>query len=160
MLTKNEIDNLGISNVVVLDTDNAADIYMEKLFPQWCDVYVYTLEGGYPRDAYLRARLEHELQHNDQLVVFLYGARSETTFATASQRRLHMSQLLRKDLRSGGLSTRSSRAIFGFDAVRIAELCQGFSSGFSNQRNTSYNNIMDDLSIKTSVRWYHDLIKS
>ena len=47
------IENLEIKNVVILDSDSAGDLYMEKLFPYWVDVVVITLPTSFATVTYV-----------------------------------------------------------------------------------------------------------
>lgn len=156
VLTKQEIENIGISVVVILDRDDSGDLYMEKLFPLWSDVVVFTVEGKYPTNTLLRERLLEEMRSNPKLICILYGAQSEKLEGLLSQRRLHMSQILKKEL----VSSINPSPGFKMSDNKIVALCRAFASGFDLDRRKSYNGLLDDLTVPESIKWYHNLIRS
>jgi hypothetical protein len=154
-MNQNDINNIDIRHVVVLDTDTSGDIYMEKMFPQWVDVVVITLEGKYPLNQLLRTRVLQEIESNPTIYLLLYGAQSEK-MASASPRRMLMSSFLNQDLRRYPWQ----RPTWNFDEDKILNLCRGFCQvGRDPARLQSYNHYIDVM-MPSSVSWYHTLIRS
>lgn len=156
ILSRSEIENIGISTIVILDRDDSGDLYMENLFPLWSDLVVFTVEGKYPTNPVLRERVLEEMRTNPKLICILYGARSEQLDYLLSQRRLHMSQILKKELVSGINPSPG----FKMDEKKIVALCRAFAQGFDSDRQQSYNGLLDDLTVPESVKWHHNLIRS
>jgi hypothetical protein len=154
-MNQDDINNIDIKNVVVLDTDAAGDLYMEKIFPYWVDVVVLTLEGKYPLNQLLRTRILQEVESNSNIYLLLYGAQSEK-MKSASPKRLLMSAFLNQDLRRYPWQ----RPAWDFNEDRIINLCRGFCGiGRDHDRLQSYNHYIDVM-MPASVNWYHNLIRS
>jgi hypothetical protein len=154
-MNQNDIDNIDIQRIVVLDTDAAGDLYMERVFPLWVDVIVVTLEGKYPVNTLLRDRVLTEIQSNPNIYLLLYGAESEK-MPSASLSRLLMSAFLNQDLRRYPWQT----PIWNFDENKIISLSKAFCNiGRDSARLQSYNHYIDVM-MPSSVGWYHDLIRS
>jgi hypothetical protein len=154
-MNQNDIDNIDIRQVVVLDTDVAGDIYMERIFPLWVDAIVVTLEGKYPVNAALRTRVLNEIDTNPNIFLILYGAESEK-ITSASVSRLTMSSFLNQDLRRYPWQL----PIWSFDENKIISLCKAFcDAGIDRDRLQSYNHYIDVM-MPASVCWYHNLLRS
>lgn len=153
-MDNNDIENIPIENVALLDTDAAGDLYMEKLFPLWTDVVVFTLEGKYPVDSNLRARTLEKIKNDQNLNLFIYGAKSEK-FETASQRRLDMHGLFSLDLRRYPWQ----QPVLELDEYKIIEICRVSRGKKDLERLQSYN-LYIEVMMPDSVKWYHDLVKS
>ena len=148
-----DISNIEINNVVLLDTNAAADLYMEKLFPLWSSVIVVSLEGKYPLNQDLKNRVFENLSNNTNLSILIFGAQAEK-FETASQKRMNMQSLFRLDLRRYPWE----KPVFEFDEYKITELCRAFCDSPDKNRLQSYNSFIDAM-IPESVKWYHDLVR-
>ena len=152
------IENLEIKNVVILDTDSSGDLYMEKLFPYWVDVTVITLEGKYPVNSTLRNRVLAELENNENLVCFCFGANSDR-YPLKTKKKLHLAAFLYKDL----TFNKWSQSHFDFNEERIVVLMMAFSgdtmSRLKIERIDKYNSLLK-VAQPESVRWYHHLIES
>jgi|APGre2960657423_1045063.scaffolds.fasta_scaffold25411_2 hypothetical protein len=158
MTTQEDINNIDVRHVVFLDTDIAGDLYMEKMYPLWCDVVVVTLEGKYPENPVLRERVLAELSTNKNIYCMFFGARAQNQLNIASERRLFVSNYLIRDLQVFGWQ---KKGIFELDESRIMELCMVFcNTMFDHGRLQSYNSVIDQLENNDSVKWYHHLIKS
>lgn len=158
MTTQEDINNIDIKHVVFLDSDAAGDLYMEKMYPLWCDVIVVTLEGKYPQNPMLRERVLAELATNKNIYCMFYGAKAPNELNIASERRLFVSNYLIRDLQ---VYAWQKKGVFEFDESRIIELCMVFcNTMFDMGRMQSYNSVIDQLSENSSVKWYHHLIKS
>lgn len=152
MINKIYVDAVRIESVIILDTDSAGDLYMEKLFPLWVDPIVFTIEGKYPLSLELRQRVLHELEHNPTVRCVLFGAQSEKC-KTASDRKLPMAPFFVKDLTSYFWQ----KPMFEFDEQRIVELMKEFCEKVDTERLGSYKSILD-YNKKSSIKWYHQLI--
>jgi hypothetical protein len=152
------IENLEIKNVVILDSDSAGDLYMEKLFPYWVDVVVITLEGKYPLDLTLRHRILTELENNENLVCFCFGANSDK-YPLKTKKKLRLAPFLYKDL----IFNKWSQSVFDFNEERIVGLMMAFSgdsmSRLKIERIDKYNSLLK-IAQQDSIRWYHHLIES
>lgn len=158
MITQEDIDNIDIRHVVILDSDLAGDLYMEKMYPLWCDVVVVTMEGKYPENPMLRERVLAELATNKNIYCMFYGAKAPHKMNIASERRLHVSNFLIRDLLT---FTWQTKRIFEFNENRIIELCMVFcNTMFDLERIQSFNPIVEKKQENDSVKWYHQLIKS
>ena len=159
MMTQEEINNIDIRNVVILDSDIAGDTYVEKMYPLWVDVIVLTVDGKYPQNQALRERVLAELATNKNIYCIFYGARGARELNIVSEKRLNIAEFLIRDLR---IYEWQHKSIFEFDDRRIIELCMVFcNTMFDSSRLQTYNSIIDQLSENnTSVKWYHQLIKS
>lgn len=159
MITQEDINNIDIRNVVILDSNAAGDMYMEKMYPLWCDVTVLTVEGKYPENPMLRERVLAELATNKNIYCIFYGARGQRELNILTEKRLIVADFLIRDLRIYEWQTKS---IFEFDDRKIIELCMVFcNTMFDSSRMQTYNSVIDQLSEgNTSVKWYHQLIKS
>jgi hypothetical protein len=158
MLLDSEISNIDVKHVVILDTDTAGDLYMEKMYPLWCDVIVVTLEGKYPLDARLRKRVLDELATNKNIYCMFYGARGTQELDILSDRRLFVSNFLVRDLQ---IFKWQKQATFELDEFRIIELCMVFcNTMYDTSRIQTYNFTIDQLQDNSSVKWYHQLIRS
>ena len=157
-MIENIIENLEIKNVVILDSDKAGDLYMEKLFPYWIDVTVITLEGKYPLNLTLRHKILKELENNENLICFCFGANSDR-YPLKTKKKLSLISFLYKDL----TFNKWDRGIFDFNEERIVQLMMGFSgdsmSRLRIERIDKYNSLLK-LAQPDSVRWYHHLIES
>jgi hypothetical protein len=158
MITEKDIYNIGISNVIILDTDESGDLYMEKLFPLWVDVIVVTLEGKYPINPILKARVFKEIENNPDIFCILFGAESEK-LKIKTQKKLNMAQFLCKDLIYFNVNVPE----FNFTDEMIVSLIMAFTgnslSRIKIDRVQKYNNLLD-YALARSVKWYHYLIKS
>lgn len=158
MIADDEINNIDVRHVVILDTDQAGDLYMERLFPMWCDVIVFTVEGKYPLDSRLRNRVLDELATNKNIYCMFYGSRGTQELNILSDRRLFLSNFLVRDLQ---MFKWQKRGTFEFDEARIMELCMVFcNTMYDTSRIQTYNFVIDQLGDNSSVKWYHQLIKS
>ena len=157
-MIENIIENLEIKNVVILDSDKAGDLYMEKLFPYWIDVIVVTLEGKYPLNLTLRHKILKELENNENLICFCFGANSDR-YPLKTKKKLSLAAFLYKDL----TLNKWDQGIFDFNEERIVQLMMGFSgdsmSRLKIERIDKYNSLLK-LAQPDSVRWYHHLIES
>lgn len=157
-MIENIIENLEIKNVVILDSDKAGDLYMEKLFPYWIDVTVITLEGKYPLNLTLRNKILKELENNENLICFCFGANSDR-YPLKTKKKLSLISFLYKDL----TFNKWDRGIFDFNEERIVQLMMGFSgdsmSRLKIERIDKYNSLLK-IAQPDSVRWYHHLIES
>lgn len=153
-MNSTDIDNIDIKNVVILDTDQAGDVYMEKLFPLWVDAVVMTLEGKYPLDSSLKARVLDKMQNDKNLKVILYGANAVKT-ETLSQHRINMFNLFNLDLRRYPWQ----QPVINFDEFKIIELCRAFCDIGDIERLQNYNSYLDVM-MPESVNWYHNLLRS
>ena len=157
-MIENIIENLEIKNVVILDSDKAGDLYMEKLFPYWIDVTVITLEGKYPLNLTLRNKILKELENNENLICFCFGANSDR-HPLKTKKKLSLISFLYKDL----TFNKWDRGIFDFNEERIVQLMMGFSgdsmSRLKIERIDKYNSLLK-IAQPDSVRWYHHLIES
>ena len=157
-MIENIIENLEIKNVVILDSDKAGDLYMEKLFPYWIDVIVVTLEGKYPLNLTLRHKILKELENNENLICFCFGANSDR-YPLKTKKKLSLISFLYKDL----TFNKWDRGIFDFNEERIVQLMMGFSgdsmSRLKIERIDKYNSLLK-IAQPDSVRWYHHLIES
>jgi hypothetical protein len=157
-MIENIIENLEIKNVVILDSDKAGDLYMEKLFPYWIDVTVITLEGKYPLNLTLRNKILKELENNENLICFCFGANSDR-YSLKTKKKLSLISFLYKDL----TFNKWDRGIFDFNEERIVQLMMGFSgdsmSRLKIERIDKYNSLLK-IAQPDSVRWYHHLIES
>ena len=152
------IENLEIKNVVILDSDSAGDLYMEKLFPYWVDVTVITLEGKYPLDAKLRNRVLKELETNESLFCFCFGS-SADKYPLKTKKKLRLAPFFYKDL----AFNKWTQGIFNFNEDKIVGLMMAFvgdtMSRLKIERIDKYNSLLD-IAEPSSVKWYHQLIKS
>lgn len=157
-MIENIVEHLEIKNVVILDSDKAGDIYMEKLFPYWIDVTIITLEGKYPLNVKLREKVLKELEHNENLICFCFGAKADR-YPLKTKTKLRLSLFLYKDL----TFNKWSEAIFNFNEERIVGLMMGFSGDsmarLKIERIDKYNSLLK-IAQPDSVKWYHHLIAS
>jgi len=152
MIDKQHIDAIRVESVIILDSDQAGDIYMEKLFPLWIDPIVFTIEGKYPLHNGLRQRVIRELEDNKNVRCILFGAQSEK-YKTATDRKLAMAPFFVQDLTSYFWQ----KPMFEFYEQRIVELMKEFCEKVDTDRLDSYQPILDYYK-KSSVKWYHSLI--
>jgi hypothetical protein len=152
------IENLEIKNVVILDSDKAGDLYMEKLFPYWVDVTVITLEGKYPLNLTLRNKVLKDLENNENLICFCFGSNADR-YPLKTKKKLRLASFLYKDL----TFNKWSQSIFDFNEERIVGLMMGFSgdtmSRLKIERIDKYNSLLK-IAQPDSVKWYHHLIES
>lgn len=157
-MIENIIENLEIKNVVILDSDKAGDLYMEKLFPYWVDVTVITLEGKYPLNVTLRDKVLKELENNENLICFCFGANSDR-YPLKTKKKLRLAPFFYKDL----TFNKWSQSAFDFNEARIVGLMMGFSgdamSRLKIERIDKYNSLLK-IAESESVKWYHHLIES
>ncbi len=149
-----DINNIEIRNIVLIDKDSSADLYMQELFPLWVDVVVVSLEGKYPLNADLRSTVLELLKTNPNLNIFIYGANAEK-FVTASQKRLSMYSILGLDLRRYPWQ----KPVFDFDEFKIVELCKAFAMSQDLSRLQNYNMYINVM-MPDSIKWYHELLRS
>ena len=146
------VSKIKINCVVVLDSDRAGDLYMEKLYPRWIEPIVYTIEGKYPYDKDLRQKCEYEFANNPNLTVFAFGSRS-ATMKTLSQKKLNMFSFFRKDL----MYFNWQKPILDFDVDKIIHLMTAFYMPEDLDRITNYENQILAYD-SNSVKWYHHLL--
>jgi hypothetical protein len=158
MITEQDIYNIEISNVIILDTDESGDLYMEKLFPLWVDVIVVTLEGKYPINPILKTRVFKEIENNPNIFCILFGAESEK-LKIKTQKKLNMAHFLCKDLIYFDVNVPE----FNFTDEMIVSLIMAFTGNslprIKIDRVQKYNNLLD-YALARSVKWFHHLIKS
>jgi hypothetical protein len=152
------IENLEIKNVVILDSDSAGDLYMEKLFPYWVDVIIITLEGKYPLDPSLKSRVLKELENNEDLFCFCFGSNADK-YLTKTKKKLRLAPFFYKDL----TFNKWTQGIFNFNEEKIVGLMMAFvgdtMSRLKIERIDKYNSLLD-IAQPDSVKWYHRLIES
>jgi hypothetical protein len=152
MIEKKHIDAIRIESVVLLDTDKAGSLYMERLFPLWVDPIVFTIEGKYPLNNELRDRTITELSQNKNIRCILFGAQSEK-YKTATDRKLSMAPFFIQDLTSYFWQ----KPMFEFYDQRIIELMKEFCEKVDIDRIGSYESILN-YNKRSTVKWYHSLI--
>lgn len=166
MLSEQDINNIDIKYIALLDTDEAAGLYMEKMFNLWTEVIVVSLEGKYPEHPALRARVLQELKTNPDLYCVTFGARAVKELEVVTRRVLHMADFFIVDL----TNFEWQRPKFELDEDRIVALMQAFCNKFANtagmDRLNAYNSIINYFNNSTipnqknSLKWYHNLLKS
>lgn len=153
MIELNEINNIDINNVIILDTDQAGDIYMEQLYPIWVDCVVFTLEGKYPLNPLLRQKVIDELATNKNVRCILFGAEAEK-YPTATEVKLPMAPFFLKDL----VRYFWHRPNFEFDQERICEFIKAFCIRRDVERMQRYSYTLNTFE-PSSIKWYHQLLK-
>jgi hypothetical protein len=152
------IENLEIKNVVILDSDKAGDLYMEKLFPYWVDVTVITLEGKYPVNLTLRNRVLTELENNENLFCFCFGSKADK-YPLKTKKKLRLAPFFYKDL----TFNKWTQGIFNFNEEKIIGLMMAFvgdtMSRLKIERIDQYNGLLK-IAQPDSIKWYHHLIES
>lgn len=152
MNTEIQSDLIRIESVIILDSDNAGDIYMERLYPLWIEPVVFTIQGKYPIEKKLRERTIEELGTNKNLKIVAFGADSEK-FVTASEKRLSLASLFIQDLTMYFWQ----EPVFEFNEQRIVKLIQEFCQSNDLNRLISYQNMFHSYK-QSSIKWYHSLI--
>jgi len=158
MITIKDIYNIEIRNVVLLDTDLAGDLYMERLFPLWTDVVVVTLEGKYPVNSNLKNRVLQELKDNADLFCMTFGASSDR-YLLKTQKRFKMAYFLMRDLKNYDHHFLE----FNFDEELLVSIMMSLTESpiaAGNLIRISEYNYMIDTALPESVNWCHSLIKS
>lgn len=156
MITQQDIDNIEIRHVVVLDTDAAGDLYMEKMYPIWCDVIVVTVEGKYPQNPMLRKRVIEELATNKNIYCMLYGVKANKELSIASEKQLFLADFFIRDLQLG----MNGHGIFDLDEFRIIEFCMAFCNiMYDRSRVQDFNSTMDNFDPRL-IKEFHQLIRS
>ena len=164
MLSDEDINNIDIRYVALLDSDEAGDLYMEKLFPLWTDVIVVTLDGKYPENPALRERILRELQTNNELFCFTFGANAVTQLNVVSPKVLHLVDFFFADL----INFPWQKPRLELNEDRIIVIMQAFSNKIANStgRLNNYNAVISYFENATepcqieSRKWYHMLVKS
>lgn len=155
MIKNTDIDNIDIEHVVILDQDSSGDDYMKNLFFRWPEVIVMTVEGKYPTNIYLKTRVIEEIEKNNNLIIFCFGAESEKLNAV-SKKKFRMSSFLLRDL----CRYPWSQPTFQFDDERLVNLMKTLSLSVTElERLKLYNNRID-ISNPDSIKWFHSLLKS
>lgn len=152
------LEHLEIKNVVILDSDEAGDLYMERLFPYWIDVTVITLQGKYPLNRRLRERVLHELENNENLFCFCFGSGADK-YPLKTKKKLRLAPFFFKDL----TFDKWTDSIFNFNEEKIVGLMMAFvgdtMSRLKIERIEKYNSLLK-VAEPSSVKWYHHLIES
>jgi len=164
MLSEQDINNIDLNYVVLLDSDSAGDLYMEKMYPRWTDVIVVTLDGKYPENPILRERVLRELQTNEKIYCITFGAKAIYEFKVISQKVLHMVDFLFADL----VTNTWQKPKLELNEERLIVIMQSFCNKFAagQDRLQSYNSILKSYKNSTfshqknSLRWYHGLVVS
>lgn len=164
MLSDQDIENLHVDYVVLLDSDESGDLYMQHLFPMWTQVIVVTLDGKYPLDARLRNRVLSELEHNENIYCMIFGARASSSMKIATKRRLHMVDFLFTDL----VHFPWQKPRLELNEDRLITIMQAFCEQIAqhDSRVQSYNAVLDHYANSqhdhqaNSLKWYHALVKS
>lgn len=154
MITNDVIDYVRFDSVIILDTDYAGDIYMERLFPLYVEPVVYTLEGKYPIHPLLRKKIESQLSTNSELKCILFGANAEK-LKTATSKKLAMAPLLMHDLTMYFWQ----KPVFDFYEQSIIEIIKSFCFKIDLDRLVAYDKSFDFYK-QSTIKWYHDLIRS
>lgn len=164
MFSDQDIDNLHVDYVVLLDSDSAGDLYMQHLYPMWTQVIVVTLDGKYPLDARLRARVLSELASNENIFCMIFGAKILNTIPVATKRKLHMVDFLFTDL----VHFPWQKPRLELNEDRLITIMQAFCEQIAqhDSRLQSYNAVLDHYANaqndhqSNSLKWYHALVKS
>jgi hypothetical protein len=155
MLTADDIDNIDVSNIVILDLDISGDMYMENLFFRWPDVVVMTLEGKYPTNPFLKNKVLAQIQNDPNIVIFCFGTGSEK-LNVASAKKFRMAPFLLRD----ACRYAWSESAFDFDDEKLINLMKALSLSCNKlERLNTYNNLID-ISIPSSIKWFHNLIRN
>lgn len=152
MIDDNLVETVRIQHVIILDSNEAGDLYMERLYPLWIDPIVFTLEGKYPLNANLRDRVVSALANNKNINCILFGSKSEK-YKTASDKKLCMGSFLMQDLTM--YFWQSPR--FDFNDEKIVDLMYLFCNDRDTDRLSNYSKIFDAYN-KSSLKWFHALI--
>lgn len=155
-MTNDIIEHVEIKNVVILDSDSAGDMYMQKLFPYWVDVTVFTIEGKYPINPLLRQRVINELETNENLFCFTFGSAADK-YKCKTQKKLRMAPIFFKDL----TFNKWSQSVLQLNEEKIIALMMAFvgdtMSRLKAERIEKYNTLIKTAE-PDSVKWYHSLI--
>lgn len=155
MITQQDIDNIDIRYVVILDSDEAGDLYMEKMYPLWCDVVVLTVDGKYPTNPMLKQRVLTELETNENIYCLIWGAK-DTQLKIATKKRLFLADFLIRDLALNW----EGHSIFDFDEFKIIDLCMTFCNVlFDRSRIQNFNVEIDKIDPRI-VKWFHQLMRA
>lgn len=158
MIRTDEIDSIEIKNVLIFDTDNACDIYMQKLYPLWTDVILVSLEGKYPINQFLKNKVFDEIKNNPNLCIIQFGHNSEN-LEVASSKKFKMSYFLLRDL----VMYDRHQPEFNFDEELIVSVLMSLAESsplVSNLKRPQIYNHVIDSSVKDSIKWYHYLLRS
>lgn len=158
MIKDEMVDAIEVKNVVILDLDSSGDLYMEKLFPYWIDVIVFTLEGKYPVNAKLRQKIINELENNENIVCYTFGAGADK-YPMKTKKILRLAPFFYADFKMD----KWTKSIFEFDEAKITILMKAFvgdtMSRLRPDRIQKYNPLIENVPQDT-VKWFHSLIKS
>lgn len=164
MLSDEDINNIDIRYVVLLDSDEAGDLYMERMFPLWTDVIVVTLDGKYPENPVLKERILRELQTNRELYCFAFGANAVTQLNVVSPKVLHLVDFFFADL----VKFPWQKPKLDLNEDRIIVIMHAFANKIANtaDRLNNYNAVLSYFENAkepyqvASCKWYHMLVKS
>jgi hypothetical protein len=147
-----EIDSIQINSITVLKTAMAAELFLEKVYPEWTDTIVASADGVYPKDQRLNALIFNHLKTHTTVPVVVFGVNSIKRLGIISQNILKMDEFLTADF----YRFSPTEKIFNWTDTMIA----GFLNIWVRQLSNGRENNADTRPFfdPKSIQWYHNIL--
>lgn len=86
---------ISVNRVAILCDERSAEVYLEKIFPEFPHCYFITLDGSYPKNRDLREILLNKLDQDENLSVILFTLEAFSKVSIKSQKVLSVDSLIR-----------------------------------------------------------------
>jgi hypothetical protein len=146
---------IPIKNVLLLASDTAAKLYLDRVYDYYTDIIVLSANGGYPTDATLRDRTLAAVKCDTSINLIMLGCDSVTYITPATEKILMLDDLIISDAaankRKPGMDLDERKLalmIRSFvDQDKKLKMGNNFSNGYSNYREYASRGWMHQLLI-------------
>lgn len=146
------VDSIQINSITVLKTAAAAELFLERVYPEWTDTIVASADGVYPKNPRLNALIFNHLKTHATVPVVVFGNSTIKQLGIVSQHILKMDDFLTADFYRFSPNEKifnwNETMMAGFLNIWVRQLANG------RENNADLRPFFDPK----SIQWYHNIL--